>query len=86
MPYVVTTKVAESGTPPSVHSAGGPELVALTHTLLPNLRKHVSISTMVSPPLGLPTKSWPHVAALSELLFSCLLNLAILKSEHHSDY
>lgn len=76
MPYVVTTKVAESGTPHSVHFAGRPELVAHTHTLLPNLKKHISMFPRLSSPhLGLPSKSWPQVAALPEVLFSCLLTL-----------
>lgn len=76
MPYVVTTKVAESGTPPSVHSARRSELVAHTHILLPDLKKHISyVSATVSPHLGLPSQSWPQVAALPELLFSCLLTL-----------
>lgn len=48
MPYVVTTKVAESGTPPSVHFAGRPELVAHTHILLPNLKKHISMFPRLS--------------------------------------
>lgn len=48
MPYVVTTKVAEPGTPPSVHFAGRPELVAHTHILLPNLKKHISMFPRLS--------------------------------------
>ena len=43
---LVSIEVVESGTLTSVYSAQGVELVALTHTLLPNLKKHTNTSAV----------------------------------------